>query len=249
MAATPQARTVDRGSHQAERLFYVVAAGMMLILTAGGFRNFYLHGKAPWGDMTSQIVPLIVSHGLAMSSWIVLFFIQSLLIMMGNRRLHTVIGPLGAVLAVAIAILGATVAPLSVRFRPEIYAPFGGPRFFLAIMLMEILSFATLVGIGVGYRRRAEIHRPMMLLATTVILSGALGRFPYIEEIATRSPLYAWWPVLLFGGLLFLLQWGMSRVANRWYVIGYAGIVIASLVSVTVGGTTLWNQLVGTFVP
>jgi hypothetical protein len=248
MTTAPQAQITDRGSHQSERLFYVIAACAMLLLTAGGFRNFYLHGKAPWGEMTTQIVPLIVVHGLAMSSWVILFFVQSLLIWMGNRRLHTVIGPAGGVLAAAIVILGTSVAALSVHFNPKIYEVFGGPKLFLAIMLTQVLLFGTLVGIGVGYRRRAEIHRPMMLLATIVILSGALGRFPYTAEIATRSPLYVWGPVLLFGGLLILLQWGMTRLANRWYLIGYAGIVLACLVSVALGNTTLWNQMAGMIV-
>jgi hypothetical protein len=248
--ADPQGQMVSRWSSlQSERLFYVIAAFIMVVLTAGGFRNFYLHGRAPWGEMTSQIVPLIVAHGLAMSSWVVLFLVQSTLILIGNRRLHMVIGPAGAVLAGAIVILGMAVAPLSARFRPEIYGPFGGPRFFLAIMLTEILVFGTLAGIGLACRRRAEIHRPMMLLATLVILSGSLGRFPYIENLATRAPLYVWGPVLLFGGLLFLLHWGVSGVANRWYTIGYAGIVIAAFLSVTVGGTAVWSRLAGTFVP
>ena len=78
--------------------------------------------------MTHQIVPLIIAHGLAMSGWVVLFLVQSILILTGRRRLHMVIGPLGGVLAAAIVILGATVAPLSVHFSPQIYVSLGGPR-------------------------------------------------------------------------------------------------------------------------
>lgn len=247
-AASPQARIAYAGSAASERLFYLIAAGTMVIFTAGGFRNFYLHGRAPWGNMTSQIVPVIVAHGLAMSAWIILFFVQSLLIWMGNRRRHMAIGTAGAVLASVIVLLGTAVAPLSVRFRPEIYAPFGGPRFFLALMLAEVLLFGAFVGIGLAYRRRAEIHRPMMLLATIVILSGALGRFPYVDAIAAQGPLYVWGPVLLFGALLFCLQSAMSR-ANRWYLLGYAGIVISSFLSTGVGSSALWNQMVARFVP
>jgi hypothetical protein len=80
-AASSQARIVEAGSAASERLFYLIAAGTMVVFTAGGFRNFYLHGRAPWGNMTSQIVPVIVAHGLAMSSWIILFFVQSLLVL------------------------------------------------------------------------------------------------------------------------------------------------------------------------
>jgi len=232
-----------------DRLFYVVAASLMLISTAEGFRNFYLHGRAPWGNMTAQIMPLIVAHGLAMSGWVILFLVQCLLIRTGRRRIHLVIGPLGGVLAAAIVILGSTVAPLSAHFSPQIYADLGGARAFLASMWAQMLSFGTFVGIGLVYRRRPEIHRPMMLLATVVIQSGALGRCPYIENIAVMAPLYVWGPVLLLGGLLFLLQWGMSRSANRWYLMGYAGMVLASFASVSVGSSALWNRMVSAIVP
>jgi len=103
-----------------DRLFYLVAAVMMLIFTAGGFRRFYLHGRAPWGEMTSQIVPLVVAHGLAMTGWVLTFLLQSVLIVTGRRKLHMVIGPLGGVLAAAIVIFGSIVAPLSVRFSPQV---------------------------------------------------------------------------------------------------------------------------------
>jgi len=199
--------------------------------------------------MTTQIMPLIVAHGLAMSGWVILFLLQSILILTGRRRFHLAIGPLGGVLAAAIVILGTTVAPLSVHFSPQVYATLGGPRPFLATMLVQMLSFGTLVGIGLAYRRRPEIHRPMMLLATIAIQSGSLGRFPYIQDLAAFPPLYVWAPVLLFGALLFVLQWGMSRIPNRWYLMGYAGMVMASFLSVAVGRTARWNRLFSTFAP
>ena len=248
-ATPPSAPEIAGRRFNRDRLFYVIAASMMLIFTAGGFRNFYLHGRAPWGAMTARITPLIVAHGLAMSGWVVLFFVQSLLILTGRRRLHLVLGPIGGVLAAAIVILGTTVAPLSVHFSPQVYATLGGPRAFLATMLVQMLSFGTLVGLGLVYRRRPEVHRPMMLLATIVIQSGALGRFPYIENLAALAPLYVWGPVLLFGGLLVVLQWAMGKTLNRWYLTGYAAMVMASFLSVAVGSTALWNRMVSAFVP
>lgn len=250
ITASPSTRVADRESLQAERLFYVIAAYAMFLVTAVGFREFYLRGRGfGGGEMTRQIVPFIVAHGLAMSSWIVLFCVQSTLILMGNRRLHMAIGPLGGVLAAAIVILGFTVAPLSVHFNPDLYGPFGGPRSFLMIMLSQMMLFGTFVGIGLANRGRAEIHRPMMLLATIVVLSGSLARFPYVTNIALLPPLYTYLPPLLFGGLLFLLHWAMTRLANRWYLLGYAGLAIASFVFVGLGSTALWNQMVGKFVP
>jgi hypothetical protein len=94
----------------------------MLILTAVGFRLFILHGKGfGGGEITSQILPLVVAHGLAMFSWVTLFLVQSLLILNGNRRLHMRLGPAGGVLAAVIIVLGSTAATLSAHYNPPLY--------------------------------------------------------------------------------------------------------------------------------
>jgi hypothetical protein len=235
---------------QPERLFYVVAGSVMLIATVVGFRLFLAHGKGfGGGEITRQIFPLVVVHGIAMFSWIVLFLVQSIFILNGNRRLHMRMGMAGAVLAGAIVILGSTAAILSAHHNPELYQPLGGARFFLATMLGEMLSFGTLVGIAVIYRRRAEIHRPMMLLASLMIISGALGRCPYIADFAAMPPLYVLGPALVLGALFLVLQWGMMRAVSRWYAFGYTAVVIASFIFIVVGHSSLWNQTAGAVVP
>ena len=113
-------------------------------------------------------------------------------------------------------------AILSARYNPELYQFFGGPRFFLAIMLGEMLSFGVLVGVAIIYRRRPEIHRPMMLLASLMIISGSLARCPYIGQFAIMPPLYVLGPALALGALFLVLQWGMTRTLNRWYAVGYS---------------------------
>jgi hypothetical protein len=235
---------------RSERLFYVVAGSVMLIATVVGFRSFLAHGKAiGGGEITRQIVPLVVVHGLAMFSWISLFLVQSIFILNGNRRLHMRIGVAGAVLAGAMVILGSATAILSTRHNPEGYQIFGGARFFLATMLGEMLGFGTLVAIAVTYRRRAEIHRPMMLLASLMIISGGLGRCPYIADFAIMPPLYVLGPALVLGALFLVLQWALIRVVSRWYALGYSAVVIASLIFIIVGHTSLWNQMARVIVP
>jgi len=249
-AIQSQAQPTVQRSLQSERLFYVVAGSVMLIATVVGFRLFLAHGKGfGGGEITRQIVPLVVVHGLAMFSWIILFLVQSIFILNGNRRLHMRIGVAGAVLAGAMVILGSAAAILSTRHNPELYRPLGGARFFLATMLGEMLSFGTLVAIAVIYRRRAEIHRPMMLLASIMIISGSLGRCPYIADFAVKPPLYVLGPALVLGALFLVLQWGMIRAVSRWYAFGYSAVVIASFIFVVVGHSSLWNQMAGAIVP
>jgi hypothetical protein len=216
----------------------------MLVATAVGFRAFLAHGKGfGGGEITRQIVPLVVVHGLAMLSWIVLFLVQSVFILKGNPRLHMRIGVGGAVLAGVMVPLGSVSAILSARYNPELYQYFGGPRFFLATMLGEMLSFGTLVSVAVIYRRRPEIHRPMMLLASLMIISGSLGRCPYIGEFALMPPLYVLGPALALGALLLVLQLGMTRALNRWYAFGYGAMVLASCLFIVIGHSALWNRI------
>ena len=180
-----------------------------------------------------------------MFSWIVLFLVQSILILKGNPRLHMRIGVGGAVLAGVIVPLGSVSAILSARYNPERYQFFGGPRFFLAIMLGEMLSFGVLVGVAIIYRRRPEIHRPMMLLASLMIISGSLGRCPYIGQFAIMPPLYVLGPALALGVLFLALQWGMTHALNRWYAVGYSAMVTVSCTFIVIGHSAKWNHIAG----
>jgi hypothetical protein len=230
----------------AERLFYVIAGSVMLVATVVGFRLFLAHGKGfGGGEITHQIFPLVVVHGLAMFSWVVVFLVQSILIVNGNPRLHMRIGVGGAVLAGVMVPLGSVSAILSARYNPAIYEVLGGSRFFLATMLGEMLFFGILVGVAVVYRRRPEIHRPMMLLASLMVISGALGRCPYIGDYAVMPPLYVLGPALALGALFLVLQLGMTRAFSRWYALGYCGTIIASVVIIVVGHSALWNRIAG----
>jgi hypothetical protein len=236
-------------SLHSERLFYVVSAAVVAAVSIVGFRSFYLQGRGFGGNpLTHQIVPLILVHAFAMSSWVLLFVVQSVLILTGKSRLHRVLGPIGGFLAAAIVLLGTAMGIFSAHFNPRAYEMFGGPRFFLVEMLTEILLFGVFVGIAIAYRRRAEIHRPMMLLATVVILSGALARCPIVCDLAATPPLYAYAPVLIFGAVLFCLQWAVTRRANRWYLMGYAAIAAIFLLSIPFGTSSLWKQIVGGYV-
>ena len=248
-ASVSAPRTAVRRS-DADRRFYLFVAIAMVFFTVVGFRQFFLHGRTPGGsEVTAQILPLIVIHGLAMFAWVVLLVVQSALIQTGRRKLHMVIGPLAMFLAGAIVILGSLVAGLSVHFNPAQYGHLGGAKPFLATMWTQMLAFGAFVALGWFYRRRPDVHRPMMLLATLVMQSGSLARCPYITNLSHRAPLYVWGPVLIFGALLFFFQWALSRNINRAYLIGYAGIVVTALVSVFVGTSTGWARLTATLIP
>lgn len=233
-----------------ERMFYLMAACLLLLIVAMGFQQFYLHGKATGGGpITPQIVPLVFLHGILMSGWIIGFVLQSGLIVSGNRKLHMSLGIAGAVLAACLVIVGLTTAITSVHYNPDGYKDIWGARRFLSLMLTNILGFGTLAGTGLLYRRRPEVHRPMMFLAT-LFVAGPAGFFriswingPVMASV--HSILAPWVPMLIIGATLVILKSLLTRSWDKYFATGFAAIVLACLLQVFVSGTAWWNRLAG----
>ena len=133
---------------------------------------------------------------------------------------------------------------VAAKFQVAGIAPHGlTPATFLAIQLAMLLQFAVLVGLAVGFRRRSDIHKRLMLLATISILPPAVARF-HLENYgvtgAYASTLLAYplvvvaagydirkagrlHPAYLWGGIS-MLAWMFFRSAigktEGWQAIG-----------------------------
>jgi hypothetical protein len=233
-----------------ERLFYLLSSSVILVIVGMGFQQFYLHGRASGGGpVTQQIVALVFLHGIAMSAWIILLALQSALIVAGNRKLHMTLGAGGVVLAGLLVVLGLTTAISSVHYNPDAYKGIWGARPFLSLMLTNILGFGTLAGIGLKNRKRPEIHRPVMLLATLFAAGPAgLFRIPYVSGPimgTIHNMMAVWTPMLILGGLLLILKSAMTRSLDRYFAGGFIGIVVACVLQVFVSSSAWWSHVAG----
>jgi hypothetical protein len=189
----------------------------------------------------------VVLHSSAIFAWYVLFFVQALLISTQNRRLHMKLGWSVLVIASAIAVTGPLVATRSIRLVPQqnIF-DWPGPQFLL-IMYTEIVLFVAFVTIGILNRKRPSIHRPMMLMASLVILTGATGRIPLLNSI---FGLHTWMalfgPVVALGAILLLVRLAMTRSFDRDFATGYAALVLATIIAARLAVTNVWVSLAGT---
>jgi hypothetical protein len=180
-------QTRPRGS------FYTwVAVCTFLIIFAGFARTYYL--KALFG--TPALPLLLHLHGLIFTLWFVLFFIQTRLIARHRVDLHRRLGIFGAVLAP----LAACVA-IAVAFHAGRRSYLANPASWtvhsvrpLALDLGSSLTFALLVAAALYFRRRGDIHKRLMVLASCGLLLPGVGR------LIERIPLH----FLHAGGL-----WGM----------------------------------------
>ncbi len=156
---------------------------------------------------------------------------------------------LGGRAAALLVVVGLTTAIASVHYNPDGYKQVWGARRFLSLMLINILGFGILAGIGLKYHRQPEIHRPMMLLATLFVAGPAgLFRIPVTNgEVmgAIHSIFATWVPMLIWGTLLVVIKAAMTRSWDRYFAAGFAGIVLACVLQVFVSNTAWWYRLAG----
>src|SRR3546814_12265857 len=109
-----------------------------------------------------------------MLAWLALLIAQPTLVTRDNLARHRQLGRIGGLLAIFITGLGifTGIAPLVLNRFP----PFFTPPHFLALTVTDSLVFGAMVAWAIRRRRATDWHRRLMLGATIVILSPALGR-------------------------------------------------------------------------
>lgn len=245
--SSPEARAEKPARQDPVRLLYPAAALSLLVITLLGFQQFYLHGKAyPAHPLAPPIKALLIAHGIAMTAWIVIFLVQTLLIVGRHRRLHMTIGPIAAVLAAIMVVLGLWLPIQTTRFEPDVTLWGLNRPHFMAIPMISILTFGAFVAVGIWQRRRPEIHRPMMLMATLAITAAAADRITGLPDLYAASiwgglfgPFFT---PLVIGAVFFGARWLLTRSFDRWFAGGYAVLVVISAFIMKLAPTHAWEQ-------
>jgi hypothetical protein len=230
------------------RWFYSIASFSLLVLTFIGFQLFYLKGEAyPGRPLTPPIRTLVITHGILMSVWMLLAVVQPLLVGMRFKRVHMKLGILGMLLTIAMVFVGWMVGIAATRVNPPEMQLFGlNGRQFMAVPLVGIIVFALFVLIGVMNRRRPEIHRPMMLMATLSVVAAALGRIPQISAWSFGT----WWEqtfsafvmTVVIGAILLVGKCIVTRSFDRWFAASFVLLAAASAGITFLARTQGWDQ-------
>lgn len=160
------------------RFFAGMAIAMLVVVFVGFARSFYLRPLFPEWHSPSE--PIFYVHGAVFTAWIVLLMAQVSLVAAGRRDVHRRIGSYGAALAVLMVVLGTLAALIAAR-RPTGFVDVPVPPLqFLAIPLFGIAEFALFAGLAIAQRRDAQAHKRLMLLATIVLTTAAIARWPLV---------------------------------------------------------------------
>lgn len=222
-------------SKRRERAFFIGMALIVAVTVFAGFaRTFYLRPLFS----TQPLTPLLYLHGIVFTSWILLFLTQTTLVAANRTGIHRRLGIAGAVIAPVMVIVGTATAIIRANV---LQVPPGGPPqlAFLTIPLGDMLVFGTLAGAAFYFRRRADAHKRLMLLATISMLPAAVGRLPvgFIQQMG---------PLAFFGLTDFLIaacalyDFIARRRLHPATLFGGLFIVISHPLRMMIGTTDLW---------
>jgi hypothetical protein len=216
-----------------------MAIAALVTVFAGFAPSYYLRGVV--GAPAPALSPLLHLHGLLFTSWILLFLTQATLVAVRRTDLHRRLGVVGGVLAALMVVIGLFAAVGAARRG---FSPPGGPPplVFLAIPLGDLVLFSTLVGAALYFRRRSQIHKRLMLLATIALLTPAIARMPHV---AVAGPLAFFGATDLFLVVCLLydrLAHGRVHLAFVW---GGLWFVASQPLRLAIGGTGPWLAFAG----
>jgi hypothetical protein len=172
--ASPRAVPARNGFLQ--RYFYFAMSLLLAAVVVAGFE------RTVDVNLFHPAVPrpfLLWIHATAFSTWVLFFIAQSTLVRIRKVSWHRFMGWFGAALATLMVPLGAATAIVMARFDTvQLHQP--GADAFLIIPFYDMLAFGVCIALALYWRRRPDLHRRLVLIATCGLMDAAVGRFDYI---------------------------------------------------------------------
>lgn len=216
---------------------YRAAVTAMFALAILGFaKTFTL--RSVWLAHAEPLPAHLVVHGVALTAWFTLLFVQLVLMTKGRRRLHRWLGWAGAV--VAASVVGSTgVATFHLIPRHlaagETMAEHG--RHLSGVVwgnLSQLAVFAGLFAWALVWRRRPLAHIRLMLIASLTLLLPALSRLGRLVDLHDAVLPVVGACTLLAAMVREERQHGGVSVETRW---GFAALFIIVSAAAAVGAT------------
>ena len=197
-ATVVTAPSVPESRWRVDHWFYICVALLLILLNLAAFGPSLVNTTGRLGPPTT----LVVAHGIVLFGFLLFFLTQVTLVATERTAVHSRFGMVGAVLAAMMIVSTYAMSVETARrgydlsgdlqrlafgpLRPdELRRRAPDPALGLALNVGQVLAFGLFVGAGIGYRRRPDVHKRLMLLAMVGILTGP----PFAH-------LFGHWPVL-----------------------------------------------------
>jgi hypothetical protein len=220
------------------RRFYVgVALAIAITVFAGFAPTYFLRSYY----QSTPLRGLLHLHGVVFTAWVLLFLTQATLVSAGRVALHRRLGVAGAVLAGLVVVIGTTTEIVNASAgRSPLGVP---PLSFLAVPFFDMVVFTGLVATGLWHRRRTDIHKRLVTLATIALLGAPIARLPFGAAVVGLPGVFALADLFIVACIVYDLT-TLRRVhpATLW---GGLAIVISQPLRLVISGTAVWLGFAG----
>lgn len=179
-------------------------------------------------------------HGFVLTLWLVLFVVQASLVAAGQRSLHKSLGIAGVVLAALVVATSCAAAIEAARLVGDRGGITAADRLYSSALVVS--TFALFVSMGTALRKRPEIHKRLMLLATIAVIGPGVTRaVALLAGHGIRDSHVGVMCALLLLALLY--DWRTSG-RPHWILVSGGLLLIASQVTRRiVGGSETWASI------
>ncbi|MBX2934281.1 MAG: hypothetical protein KF825_08545 [Ferruginibacter sp.] len=221
------------------RLTFFTAIGMigMIAILVGFLKTFIIpliSGTKTW--------PLaIYAHVFLVFGWVIIFLTQALLIQNKKYKTHIFIGSWAAFMAVGAAI---SIIPASL-FQVERELKDGLGQTAISSIVGSFISatmFLILVTLGILNRKRPQVHKRFMLLATIILIWPAWFRWRHYFPSVERPDI--WFAVVLADSLIlaaFIWDWLKNKYIHPALLYGGLFIIAENIMEILLFDSKGWR--------
>jgi hypothetical protein len=167
-------RTVGIARGELGQYFYLFMSLLIVAVIVYGFS--FTVGK----NLLHPAIPrpwMLYLHATVFSSWLVFFVLQSTLVRSRKVQWHRRLGLFGVALGTLIPMVGVSTAVVMGRFNTGSLHAMDAES-SLVVPLFDMVCFTSTFPLAVYWRKRPELHRRLMLVATCALTAAGFGRFP-----------------------------------------------------------------------
>jgi hypothetical protein len=223
----------------AGRRFYpLIAIALVVFIVIGFSRTYYLRFLFDRPPLQA----VLQLHALVFTAWLALFVAQTQLVAARRVDLHMKLGVAGIVLAGVVVATG-VLAMFVAAATPRVNLLGQTAAQASIVPLVSVLQFAVLVTAGLVWRRRAVLHKRLMLLAMISVLGPPTARLIGLLALREYSLLIQMSVLAVFVGCCLVHDWRKNRVVHPVFAIGGVVLVLLWPLRFAVGSSEAWQPI------
>jgi hypothetical protein len=172
--ARPELRFAGRNGIL-DKFFYFAMSLLFTVIVVWGF------SQSANANLFHAVPPrpfLLWIHGAAFSTWVAFYIFQSALVRTRNVKWHRFFGWFGTALGAIMVVLGCVINVVMTRFHAA--QTHDADPAFMSIPFYDMLAFGTLLALAIAWRKKPDLHRRLLFIATCGLMDAPFGRFDFV---------------------------------------------------------------------